>query len=80
MEGISANIFGSEQQLPIDSKKIWLVSENKMKFQQFFIDWLTKNYSGSISLYLGGSHHGEIISCLSADYNPDTGPFSEMAS
>ena len=45
-------------------KKIWVVSQNKMKFQQFFIDWLPENYSESISLYLGGSHHGEIISCF----------------
>ena len=35
-----------------------------MKFQQFFINWYTKNYSESIPLYLGGSHHGEITSCF----------------
>ena len=66
MEGISTNILGSEQQLLIDTKHFWAVSENKMKFQQFFIDWLTKNYYRGISLYLGGSHHREIreISCF----------------
>ena len=64
VEGVSTNIFGSEQQLPINTKIFSPVGENKMKFQQFFIDWLTKNYSGSISLYPGGSHHGEIISCF----------------
>ena len=56
VEGISTNIFGSEQQFPIDTKNFWAVSEIKMKLQQFFIDWLTKNYSESIPLYLGGSH------------------------
>ena len=40
-EEISKNMFGSEQQLPIDTNIFWAVSENKMKFQQFFIDWLT---------------------------------------
>ena len=65
MEGISTNIFGSEQQFPIDTKKIWAVSENKMKFQQLFIDWLTKNYSESIPLYLGGSHLRELPTVLS---------------
>ena len=35
-----------------------------MKFQQFFTDWLTKNYSESIPLYLGGSHLREITSCF----------------
>ena len=29
--GISANIFGSEQQFPINTKKLWAVSKNKMK-------------------------------------------------
>ena len=31
VKGISTNIFGSEQQLPINTKK-WTVTENKMKF------------------------------------------------
>ena len=62
VEGISTNTFGSEQQLSINTKIFWAVGENTIKLQQFFIDWHTKNYSGSISLYLGGSHHGEIIS------------------
>ena len=30
---ISANIFGSEQQLPINTKKLWAVSKNKMKLE-----------------------------------------------
>ena len=64
MEGISTNIFGSEQQFPIDTKKIWAVSENKMKFQQLFIDWLTKNYSESIPFYLGGLHLRELPTVL----------------
>ena len=83
MEGISTNILGSEQQLLIDTKHFWAVSENKMKFQQFFIDWLTKNYYRGISLYLGGLHHREIkeISCFKLSNGiPDTGPFSEMGS
>lgn len=61
MEGISTDIFGSEQQLHIDRKFFLAVSEKKniyiYKNQQFFIDWLTKNYSEIISVYLGGSHH-----------------------
>ena len=61
MEGISTDIFGSEQQLHIDRKIFLAVSEKKniyiYKNQQFFIDWLTKNYSEIISVYLGGSHH-----------------------
>lgn len=28
---ISANIFGSEQQFPINTKKLWAVSKKKMK-------------------------------------------------
>ena len=63
VEGISTNIFGSERQLLIDTKTFRAVSEKKMKFQQFFIDWLTKNYSESIPLYLGRSHR-EITSCF----------------
>lgn len=55
MEGISANVFGSEHQFPINTKKFGTVSENKMKFQQIFIDSLTKNYSETIRLYFGRS-------------------------
>ena len=38
VEGISINIFESEQQLPIDTKNLSAVGENKMKFQQFFFE------------------------------------------
>ena len=61
MERISTRIFGSEQQLPIDTK---IFGANKMKFQQFFIDWLTKHYSQSIPLHLGGSYHEDITICF----------------
>ena len=37
---------------------------NKMKFQQFFIDWLTKNYSRSIPLCLGESYNEDITRCF----------------
>ena len=50
MEEISTKIFGSEQQLPIGTKKFWAASENKMKFQQLLTDWLTKKYS--VFLYI----------------------------
>ena len=74
VEGINTNISGSEQQLPIDIKKFWTVSENKMKFQQFFIYWLRNTYHERIFLYLGGSHRGEINSCfkLSDGFLPKT--------
>ena len=61
MERITTKLFGSEQQLPIDTKIFWA---NKMKFQQFFIDWFTKNYSQGISLHLGASYHEDIIRCF----------------
>ena len=35
-----------------------------MKFQQFFIDWLTKSCYRSIPLYLGGSYHEDITRCF----------------
>ena len=38
------------------TKDVSRVSENKIKFQQFFIDWLTKYSSETILLYLGGSY------------------------
>ena len=40
------------------TKKVSRVSENKIKFQQFLIDWLNKYSSETILLYLylGGSH------------------------
>ena len=46
----------------LTQKSFWTVKENKMKFQQFFSDLRTKNYSESIPLYLGGSgNSGKII-------------------
>ena len=54
--------IGSELQLPIDTKNLGAIRENKMKLQQFFIDWLTKNYCESIPLYLGGLHQEHITS------------------
>ena len=40
VEGINTIIFGTGQQFPIDTKKFWAVSENKLIFKQFFINGL----------------------------------------
>ena len=44
--------------------KRWARNENKMKLQQFLIDWLVQNYKDENPLYLGVSHLDYHITCF----------------
>lgn len=48
----------AEQILPAEMDLFWALSENKIVFQQFFIEWRVKNHSKPI--YLGGAHPDNI--------------------
>ena len=41
LEPIDTNISSSKQQLPVEMGRFWASSDNKMKFQQAFIEWMT---------------------------------------
>ena len=41
LEPIDTNISSNKQQLPVEMDRFWASSDNKMKFQQAFIEWMT---------------------------------------
>ena len=41
LEPIDTKISSNEQQLPVEMGRFWASSDNKMKFQQAFIEWMT---------------------------------------
>ena len=56
-------ISGAGQPMPIDMDAFWASSENKVSFQQMFIDWVINTYDGNIAIYLGGLHPDDVMSC-----------------
>ena len=64
INGIRTSIHSSEQILPVEMDLFWVVSENKMTFQQFFIELCVKNYSNDKTIYLREAHSDDITGCL----------------
>lgn len=50
----------AEQILPAEMDLFWALTENKIVFQQFFIEWRVKNHSNDKPIYLGGAHPDNI--------------------
>ena len=44
--------------------RFWSSSDNKVKFQQAFIKWMTSNGQSDVPVYLGGANTEDITSCL----------------
>ena len=44
--------------------RFWPSSDNKMKFQQAFIDWMTFHCQSNIPVFLGGANTENITSCI----------------
>ena len=61
---IIANIDYSDQHLPVEIEKFWTSSENKIKFQQFFIGWVSITYKGDKPVYLGGCLISSLQCCV----------------
>ena len=61
---ILIKVIRTDKLLPIEIEKFWPVSENKVSFQQFFIEWVQTNCCDHKSLYLGGSHQEDGNKCL----------------
>ena len=40
------------------------VTTNKVRLQQFFINWVCENYKDQRPVYLGGSHENDLSACL----------------
>ena len=41
LDPIDTKISSNKQQLPVEMGRFWASSDNKMKFQQAFIEWMT---------------------------------------
>ena len=63
LEPIDINISSNKQQLLVEMDRFWASSDNKMKFQQAFIDWMTFHYQSNIPVFLGGANTENITSC-----------------
>ena len=62
---IDTNISSNKQQLLVEIDKFWASSDNKRKFQQAFIDWMTTFHCQSnIPVFLGGANTENITSCI----------------
>ena len=44
--------------------RFWASSDNKMKFQQAFIDWINFHCQSNTPVFLGGSNTENITSCI----------------
>ena len=64
LEPIDTNISSNKQQLPVEMDRFWASSDNKMKFQQAFIDWMTFHCQSNIPVFLGGANTENITSCI----------------
>ena len=62
--GIHTPVKRPYQPLPIEMDRFWSLATNKVSFQQFFIQWITRNYSGDKILYLGGCHVEDHSLCV----------------
>ena len=51
-ESIDTNISISKQQLPVQKDRFWPSLNNKMKFQQAFIDWMTSHCQSDFLVFL----------------------------
>ena len=64
LEPIDTNISSNRQQLTVEMDRFWASSDNKMKFQQAFIDWITFHCQSNIPVFLGGANTENITSCI----------------
>ena len=64
LEPIDTKISSNKQQLPVEMDRFWASSDNKMKFQQAFIDWMTFHCESNIPVFLGGANTENITSCI----------------
>ena len=53
-----------DQPLLVSMDSFWASESNKMQLQQYFITWLTKNYSDDKYVYLGGCLPGDFTGCV----------------
>ena len=63
-DGINTAINRRDQPLPVDMNRFWSSTTNKVRLQQFFINWVCENYKDQIPVYLGGSHENDLSACL----------------
>ena len=56
----STSIRSAEKILPGEMDLFWALRENKMNFQQFFIEWCVKNHSSNKTVYF--EEHIQMIS------------------
>ena len=61
---IVANIDHSDQPVPVEIEKFWTSSENKVKFQQFFIEFVSNTFKGDKPVYLGGCLISSLQCCV----------------
>ena len=63
-EPIDTNFSSNKQQLPVEMDRFWGSSDNKIKFQQAFIGWMTFHCQSNIPIFLGGTNTENITSCI----------------
>ena len=64
-DAIQVSITNVNRPLPLASEfsRFWASMKNKIRFQQFFISWITENYDGDKLIYLGGCNVGCMDRC-----------------
>ena len=63
-KGILANVCTLNQPLPVEMKKFWALSDNKVSFQQAFIKWMEESQIDNTYVFLGGSHSKDETICI----------------
>ena len=69
LDPIETNITSVKQQLPVEMKRFWSPSKNKMKFQQSFIKWACCNCVSEVPIYLGGAGEENVTACIKVCLN-----------
>ena len=58
------SIDHSDQPLSVDIEQFWTSSKNKVKFQQFFIGWVSNTHKGEKPVHLGGCLISSLQCCV----------------
>ena len=58
------NVCTLTQPLPIEMKRFWALSDNKVSFQQIFIKWMKESQTGHNCVFFGGSQSEDKTMCI----------------
>ena len=63
-KGVLTNVCTLDQPLPVEMKKFWALSDNKVSLQQILIKWMKESQIDHIFVFIGGSLSEHETMCI----------------